>query len=50
MSFSQVVEKFKGLASKVVIVVTKDRINAIIESVERIEKLDDVQKLTRLLA
>ncbi len=47
MSFSQVVEKFKSLASKVV---TKDRIDAIIESVERIDKLDDIQKLTRLLA
>jgi len=30
--------------------VTKDRIDAIIESVERIEKLDDIRKLTRLLA
>jgi 2-methylcitrate dehydratase PrpD len=47
MSFDQVVEKFESLASRVV---TKDRIDAIIESVERIEKLDDIQKLTRLLA
>lgn len=47
MSFDQVVEKFESLTSKVV---TKDRINAIIDMVERVEKLDDIQKLTRLLA
>ncbi len=46
MSFDQVVEKFESLASKVV---AKDRIDAIIESVERIEKLNDIQKLTRFL-
>jgi 2-methylcitrate dehydratase PrpD len=47
MSFDQVVKKFESLANKVV---AKDRIDAIIESVERIEKLDDIRKLTRLLA
>jgi 2-methylcitrate dehydratase PrpD len=47
MSFDQVVGKFESLANKVV---AKDRIDAIIESVERIEKLDDIRKLTRLLA
>jgi 2-methylcitrate dehydratase PrpD len=47
MSFDQVVEKFESLANKVV---TKDRIDAIIDMVERVEKLDDIQKLTRLLA
>jgi hypothetical protein len=41
------VEKFESLANKVV---TKDRIDAIIDMVERVEKLDDIQKLTRLLA
>jgi 2-methylcitrate dehydratase PrpD len=47
MSFDQVVEKFESLANKVV---TKDRIDTIVEYVERIEKLDDIRKFTRLLA
>jgi 2-methylcitrate dehydratase PrpD len=47
MSFDHVVKKFESLASKVV---TKSRIDAVIESVERIEKLDDIRKLTCLLA
>jgi 2-methylcitrate dehydratase PrpD len=46
MAFDQVVKKFESLAGQVV---TKDRIDAIIESVERIEKLSDIRKLTRLL-
>ena len=47
MSFDQVVGKFESLANKVV---AKDRIDAIIESVGRIDELDDIRKLTRLLA
>jgi 2-methylcitrate dehydratase PrpD len=47
MSFDQVVEKFKSLANRVV---TKDRIDTMIESIERIEKLDNIRKLMRLLA
>jgi len=46
MSFGQVTEKFESLASKVV---AKDRIDTIVEYVERIEKVDDIRKFTRLL-
>ena len=47
MSFGQVVEKFRSLAGKVI---NKDRMDPLIEKVESIEKLDDIRKLTRLLA
>ncbi len=47
MPFDQVIKKFESLASKAV---TKDRIDAIIESVEGIEKLDNIKKLTQFLA
>lgn len=46
MSFQQVVDKFKSQASGIL---TEDRINAIIEKVDRIEKLTNIQELTQLL-
>ncbi len=47
MSFAEGIKKFESLAGQVV---TKSRIDAIIQSVEGIEKLSDIRKLTRLLA
>ncbi|MDP3014160.1 MAG: MmgE/PrpD family protein, partial [Candidatus Subteraquimicrobiales bacterium] len=47
MSFGQVVEKFRSLVGNVI---HKDRMDALIEKVEGIEKLGDIRKLTRLLA
>jgi 2-methylcitrate dehydratase PrpD len=45
MSFEEVAEKFKSLAGRVI---AKRRIDAIVETIEKIEKLDDIKKLTRL--
>jgi len=47
MSFQQVVDKFKSQASGTL---TEDRINAIIEKVDRIEKLTNIGELTQLLS
>jgi len=47
MSFQQVVDKFKSQASGTL---TEDRINAIIEKVDGIEKLTDIGEFTQLLA
>jgi 2-methylcitrate dehydratase PrpD len=47
MSFGQVAEKFRSLAGKVI---NKDRMDTLIESVEHLEKMDDIRELTRLLA
>jgi 2-methylcitrate dehydratase PrpD len=46
MSFEEVAGKFESQASRVI---TKRRIDAIVETIERIEKLDDIRGLTRLL-
>ena len=46
MSFEEVAEKFESLAGRVI---AKRRIDAIVETIEKIEKLDDIRKLTRLL-
>jgi len=47
MSFQQVVDKFKGQASGAL---PGDRINAIIEKVEGIEKVTHIGELTQLLS
>ena len=47
MSFQQVVDKFKSQASGPL---TEDRINAIIEKVERIEEVANIGELTQLLS
>jgi 2-methylcitrate dehydratase PrpD len=46
MSFEEVAEKFKSLAGRVI---AERRIDAIVEAVEKFEKLDDIRELTRLL-
>jgi 2-methylcitrate dehydratase PrpD len=46
MSFEHVAEKFESLATTVM---ERDRIGAIIEKVERLEKLANIQDLTQLL-
>jgi 2-methylcitrate dehydratase PrpD len=46
MSFEEVAEKFESLAGRAV---AKRRIDAIVETIEKIEKLDDIRGLTRLL-
>ena len=46
MSFEEVAEKFESLAGRVI---AKKRIDAIVEAIEKIEKLDDIRTLTRLL-
>jgi 2-methylcitrate dehydratase PrpD len=46
MSFEEVAEKFDSLAGRVI---TKKRIDTIVETIEKIEKLDDIRTLTRLL-
>ena len=45
MSFEEVAEKFESLAGRVI---AKRRIDAIVETIEKIEKLDDIRGLTRL--
>lgn len=47
MSFQQVVDKFKSQARGTF---TEDRINAIIEKVERFEKVTNVGELTQRLS
>jgi len=47
MSFDQVAEKFKSLASKVL---PSKRIDAIVEKIKKFEELNDVQNFTHLLA
>jgi 2-methylcitrate dehydratase PrpD len=47
MSYHQVTEKFRSLTSDVI---KKDRIEAIVEEVEQMEKLQDIRNLTRLIA
>jgi 2-methylcitrate dehydratase PrpD len=46
MSFQEVAEKFESLAGRVI---AKKRIDAIVETIEKIEKLHDIRTLTRLL-
>lgn len=46
MSFEEVAGKFESLASQGI---GKKRINAIVETIEKIDKLDDIRRLTRLL-
>jgi 2-methylcitrate dehydratase PrpD len=46
MSFEEVAEKFESLAGRVI---TKKRIDTIVETIEKIEKLVDIRGLTRLL-
>ena len=47
MDFSEVAGKFRSLAGPVF---TEDRVDQLIETVERLELLDDIRELTRLLA
>jgi 2-methylcitrate dehydratase PrpD len=46
MSFEEVAGKFKSLAERLI---AKKRIDAIVETIEKFEKLDDIRTLTRLL-
>jgi len=47
MSFEDVAEKFESLAQQVI---TKDRMDAIVEKVEKVDRLNDIRELTQLLA
>jgi 2-methylcitrate dehydratase PrpD len=47
MGFSEVAGKFRSLAGPVI---AADRVDALIETVEGLELLDDIRELTRLLA
>ena len=47
MGFSEIAGKFRSLAGPVIAV---DRVDALIETVEGLELLDDIRELTRLLA
>jgi len=47
MGFSEVAGKFRSLAGPVI---AADRVDALIETVEGLERLDDIRELTRLLA
>jgi 2-methylcitrate dehydratase PrpD len=47
MGFSEIAEKFRSLAGPVM---EADRVNVLIETVERLELLDNVRELTRMLA
>ena len=46
MSFEEVAEKFESLAGRVI---TQQQIDTIVETIEKIEKLVDIRRLTRLL-
>jgi 2-methylcitrate dehydratase PrpD len=47
MGFSEIAEKFRSLAGPVI---GADRVDALIETVEGLELLDDIRELTRMLA
>lgn len=47
MGFSEVAGKFRSLAGPVI---AEDRVDDLIETVERLELLDDIRELTCLLA
>jgi 2-methylcitrate dehydratase PrpD len=47
MGFSEIAEKFRSLTGPVM---EADRVNVLIETVQRLELLDDIRELTRMLA